>query len=108
MCQFKSILNTEDGYIVRCNHCKYFNIGFGTNVLSMTFDQFFDFSQTIDEYYEIHKYTDCPHRKIIQIPTIVRSIILLYSFNELAKLKEMLGTARDVITKDKLFVFNDN
>jgi len=74
----------------------------------MTFDQFFDFSQTIDEYYEIHKYTDCPHRKIIQIPTIVRSIILLYSFNELAKLKEMLGTARDVITKDKLFVFNDN
>jgi len=108
MCSFKMIYNDSNGYVVKCNNCRHYHVGFGTNVFAFTYDQFQSFASTVDEYYEAYRFCDTPDSKIVQIPTIARSIMLLYSVNELRILSSLLHQTKEKLSKEKLFVFNHN
>ncbi len=108
MCRFKMIYNDDNGYAVQCNSCRHIHVGFGNNVLAFTFDQFKSFIRTVDEYQEAYKFCEPSDIKNIQIPTIARSIMLLYSLNELRLLSEFLHRTEKILLKEKLFVFHHN
>ena len=108
MCVYKKLHHNENGYVVRCNVCQHFHVAFGSTVLAHTEDQFYDFIRTVDEYYEINRFYSCRAQKVVQIPTIARSITLVYSLEELRKLSELLHQASDKLDKEKLFAFHNN
>ncbi len=108
MCHFKKIMNNEDGYVGKCNYCKHFHIAFGTNILAFTYDQFVMFHKEIEEHYEHNKGTDTPGLRMVQIPTPLRSMMLLYSVNELGKLLALLQKSIECIANEDLLVFNEN
>lgn len=108
MCCFKSLCTHEHGYVVRCASCDHIHVGFGSTVLAFSQDQFCEFVNTIQGYYDYNKDTDQPEVKSIQIPTVARSIFLLYSFKELALFRDLLQKARESFKREKLFVFNEN
>lgn len=108
MCRYKTLHHAESGYVVRCERCGNFHVGFGTTVLAMTMEQLEAFSKTVDEQYSWHN--DHPDRshKMVLIPTADRSVSLVYSVNDLKQLSALLRKAFDRIAIEKLFVFHDN
>jgi len=108
MCVYKKIYHNENGYVVRCGACRHFHIAFGSTVMAHTCDQFYDFIRTIDEHYNANRFCSCRAQKLVQIPTGLRSMTLVYSLEELRKLSELLHRASDRLDKEKLFVFNNN
>ena len=108
MCSFQMIYREENGYLVRGEHCRHFHLGYGSNVFAFTFDQFKSFIRTIDEYYEAYRNYDAQDSKVVQIPTIARSIMLLCTVNELRTLKFFLQRTEEKLLKENLFLFHNN
>jgi len=108
MCCFKTLYSNEHGYITRCNSCRHLHVCFGTTVLALNQEQFYAFAATVGSYYEANRNRCCRDQKAVQIPTVVRSIILLYSVNELARFTHLLQQAKEALHKEQLFAFNLN
>lgn len=108
MCSFQMIYREENGYLARCKHCRHFHLGYGSNIFAFTFDQLKSFISTIDEYYEAYRNYDNLDSKVVQIPTVARSIMLLYSLNELRTLNFFLHRTEEKLLKENLFLFHNN
>ncbi len=108
MCCFKTLYRNDHGYVTRCDSCRHLHIAFGTTVLALNHEQFLAFAATVNSYYEANRRRSSRDQKNIQIPTIVRSIILLYTVNELEHFTHLLQHAKDALRKEQLFVFNQN
>ena len=108
MCHYKTLHHCSDGYVLRCEHCKYLHIGFGTTVLAFTTDQFYEFGEAVEEQYERHCNDREQHRKHIYIPTALKSVTLIYSPDDLERLSVLLEKAKEKLSLEKLFVFHDN
>ncbi len=108
MCQYKTLEKSKDGYVVRCNKCRHLHVAFGSNVLSFSEDQFFEFVNTVDGYFEDNKHSAHRDMKTIQIPTVARSIMLLYSLDELDTFSTLLHQAKKQLEQEKLTCFYEN
>lgn len=108
MCCFKTLYRNDHGYVSKCDSCRHVHIAFGTTVLALNHEQFLSFSETVDAYYESNRNRCSRDQKSIQIPTIVRSIMLLYTVNELEQFTLLLQRAKEKLRKEQLFVFNEN
>lgn len=94
--------------MVRCNHCRHYQVAFGNMALSFTGDQYLEFMDTVTEYYEQNKNCSNPDLKSIQIPTIVRSIMLVFSTKELGQLFVLLNQAKSELQRESLYTFHEN
>lgn len=108
MCAYKTLCNTKDGYVIQCNGCDHIQVAFGTTCQTFTQDQFYEHIRTVDECYNIHNLNAFKDQKCITIPTVARSMSLVYSVNELKKLLQLLINGRNSLEHEKLFVFNEN
>ena len=108
MCCFKTLYSNEHGYITRCASCRHLHIAFGTTVLALNQEQFYAYAETVSSCYQANRDRDCPDQKAIQIPTIVKSILLLYSVRELSHLLHLLTEVKEILRKEHLFAFNYN
>lgn len=108
MCLYKKLHHTEYGYVVRCNECHHFHVGFGTTVLALTEDQFYDFMNTVDSYHDAHRHYYNADQKVIQIPTAARSIMLVFSLKEIEQLSTLLHTVSKKLDREKFFQFYKN
>lgn len=108
MCRYKTLQQNEHGYVMRCNRCRHLHVAFGSTVLAFTQDQFYDFVQLIEEYRDLYGQAIHPDEKNIQVPTIVRTIMLVYSARELNDLAELLDKARRQLDHDKMLAFHEN
>jgi len=108
MCCFKSLVNNRHGYVVRCNGCSQLHIAFGNTLLAFTTDEFYTFVDTVADSYQTGKYYHDRDVKHIQIATAARSVILVYSTNELEAFLNLLNAAKKAICMESLFIFNNN
>lgn len=108
MCCFTSLYQNEHGYVVRCNHCRHFHVAFGNVMLALTSDQFYEFALTIEDSYRTNQYTPSPDVKSVQVSTAARTVMLMFSVNELEKFTSILHHAKDKLKKETLFVFHEN
>ena len=108
MCCYKTLHKNEEGYVVFCKSCESLHVGYGNVVLSNTIEEFYSFEAKIDAYYREHRYDLYPDLKTISVNTSTRTITLVYSPNDLKKLSNILNKAKEKLTLEKLFVFNDN
>lgn len=108
MCCYKTLGRNEHGYVTRCNNCRHIHVAFGNTLLAFTYDQFTSFRQAVVSQYETNKYCYPKESKSIQIPTAIRSIILVYSLNELEQFIPLLNEAIKEIGNEQLFVFSKN
>ncbi|MFA6150432.1 MAG: DUF6686 family protein [Chitinophagaceae bacterium] len=108
MCCYKTLHKNEEGYVVFCKSCESLHVGFGNVVLSKSIEEFYSFEARIDAYYREHQCDPWQDLKTISISTAVKSITMVYSPNDLKKLSSILNKAKEKLTLEKLFVFNDN
>jgi hypothetical protein len=108
MCSYKTLHHSADGYVIKCNCCNKLQVAFGTTCMSYTEEQYRDYISLVDKYIENNKTAGCRDQKAITLPTVARSISLVYSLNELEKLRSLLIDGRNKLEHEKLFVFNDN
>lgn len=108
MCGYKMLQHDERGYVTRCSRCRHLHVAFGTTVLAFTTDQFYEFAQQIEGYREMHRHTSCPEEKNIQVPTLLRTVMLLYSYRELDALYSLLADARKKLDHEQLVAFHEN
>ncbi|MBL7719111.1 MAG: hypothetical protein JNL72_09785 [Flavipsychrobacter sp.] len=108
MCGYKTLHNNEDGYVVACHCCGHIQVAFGTTAMSFTREQFYDHIRLVDECYKVHCLTAFRDQKNVTIPTVARSLSLIYSVNELKRLLKLMINGRNKLEHDKLFRFHDN
>lgn len=108
MCGYRTLHNNEDGYVICCDCCGHIQVAFGTTVTSFNREEFYEHISLVDDYYNIHNLSPFRNRKEITLPTVSRTLSLVYSVNELDKLLKLLVEGRNKLEYDKLFVFNEN
>lgn len=108
MCCYKTLHKNEYGYVVFCKSCESLHVGFGNVVLTKSIEEFYSFEARIDVCYKEHLCDPWQDLKTISICTSVKAITLVYSPDDLKKLSNILNLAKEKLTLEKLFVFNDN
>lgn len=108
MCCYKTLHKNEYGYVVFCKSCESLHVGFGNVVLTKSIEEFYSFEARIDAYYREHLSDAWQELKTISIGTSTKSITLVYSPDDLKILSNILHKAKEKLTLEKLFVFNDN
>ncbi len=108
MCCYKTLHKNEYGYVVFCKNCDSLHIGFGNVVLTKSIEEFYSFETRIDAHYREHRYDPCQDFKMISLSTSTKSITMVYSPDDLKVLSNILNKAKEKLTLENLFVFNDN
>jgi hypothetical protein len=108
MCCYKTLSKNSNGYVVFCKNCEKLHVGFGNALLSYTIEDFYSFELMIRLRYEEHVDDDFPYLKTISVTTKYSGVTLVYSPDDLVKLLAILNKAKDKLTLEKLFVFNEN
>lgn len=108
MCNYKTLNANKHGYIVQCNSCNHIQITFGSGILTLSVAQFYKLIDTVDALYIAHNLYPFPDQKAIKIPTDSKSVVMIFSVNELKELLYLLIGSRNSIQHLQLFVFNEN
>ncbi len=102
MCEYEVIVKYGNGFVVRCQHCGALNIAFGNIALSQHEDEFRSLHDLIRHEFYTHR---CNHRhrvREIRINTPLPCFQLLFSFEELHDLHQMLTKAILILDSKKL------
>lgn len=108
MCNYKNLVHTEYGYVVRCNSCGHLHAAFGTTILRFTEQEFLSFVKEVEHKLSTHKCTWNKKSKSIQIETANKNIGLVYSYIELKEFAKLLETATDELSREQLYNFCEN
>ena len=104
MCQHKVLAHNKQGYIIQCNKCNHFQIGFGTAIVCFTTVQFEKFIKQAELQQEIfgQEENTYPNYKKVALPTFSRNVQLMMSYQELNKMCELIEEANVMIQLEKM------
>lgn len=105
MCNYKNLVHTEHGYVVKCKSCGHMHVAFGTTILRFAHHDFLEFVKETELKLKTNKHTCTPGAKAIQIDTANKNVGLIYSYNELKHLSGLLQSATDELSKQELYNF---
>lgn len=108
MCDYKNLVHTEHGYVVKCTSCMHMHVAYGTTVLRFSQDEFLVFVKDVRRKLETSADIWCRQSKTIQIDTDSKNIMLVYSYKELEQFVLLLDKAVDKLSKEYLFNFAYN
>jgi len=100
MCDFQKLSFNEHGYIVRCNECSHYQLGFGTAMLTLSQADFRAFAELIEEkIFSVTENDITIHEEIksVVIPTPYTGMCLVLTKTELQHLYTMLDNAENEI-----------
>ncbi len=102
MCHFKNCYAGENGYIIQCEDCQHFQVGFGTTVLTLNAYDFQAFLGIVAYKKEHHQPMQDPTIRCIVLPTPCSSVHLIFSEKELDNLHAMLQEGDNEIRSQQL------
>ncbi len=108
MCSYNTLKSSADGYVVQCRRCNHIQVGFGTIVVSFTITQFQDFIMVVEEHFLHYRHTAAPDHKLITIPTTAKSVAMVFTLNELAKLRMLLADGQQQLAYNQLLQLCEN
>lgn len=92
-CNYTTLHNCEEGYVVQCAHCNGFQLAFGNVMLNLLPEEFKALLDYVAMKQESFKQTDDMHSKIVHIPTDSRKVGLVFTPTEISQLNDMLQQA---------------
>ncbi|MEO5999333.1 MAG: DUF6686 family protein [Chitinophagaceae bacterium] len=96
MCQFQKLYNDENGYVVRCNKCSYYQVLFAGTMLSINREEFEKFQLQISNQKQQDDPVDQQVKNMV-LPTTRPGVHLVLSPGELNQLKQMMEYAETEI-----------
>ncbi len=93
MCQFQSLSFNDDGYIIRCSECKYYQVAFGSTLLTLSAHDFIAFCKTVKYKCNEEDYALTEHTKSVIIPTPYFGLSMFLSRDETRRFCEILEEA---------------
>lgn len=93
MCHFKSWYLDENGYIVKCEKCNYYQVCFGTLMLTLSDGDYQAFVELVGRKKEEHIPMDDSNIKCVILPTPSGLIHAILCERELDQLHRMLQEA---------------
>ena len=93
MCKFQSLYFEDDGYVVRCNHCRNFQVGFSSTMLTLS-EKEYKYFHTQLNHKCIEAAQDLPaHCKVIILKTPSPGICMMLTCKEARRLNVILEEA---------------
>jgi hypothetical protein len=108
MCNYATLINCGQGYVIRCNKCDRIQVAFGTSVISFTRVQYEGYVVLVDDKYKEYRYTRCREEKVVTIPAPVAGVSTILTVRELCMLRYLLLEGRRKLTQIELYSFSDN
>lgn len=93
MCIYQQLYAGEEGYVVRCRECSYYQIGFGTTVININKSEMEAFRGMITHQLENPNTALNDEAKAAWLPTPYDGFSMILSFKELRMLNAMLSAA---------------
>lgn len=93
MCEFQSLYFEDDGYVVRCNHCSHYQVGFSSIMLTLADKAFQQFRRELK-----HKCTETAreapaHGKVVMLKTPSPGVCMMLTRSEAVRFAEILEQA---------------
>jgi len=108
MCEFNQFYFSEEGYVAYCKNCKYFQLAFGSTLLTLT-ESDFNVLHNLTEQLIVARndYVDEEIKQVI-IPTPYPGMNMLLTIKELRQLDIMLEEAENEMASQALLtLFNE-
>lgn len=102
MCEYWNWYADEDGYIIQCKTCLYFQVCFGTTMVTLTEKQYHGFIKVIAAKKHGCIALENKNCKHIIIPTISDAINIILSERELDHLYDMTQTVDNELKTNQL------
>lgn len=83
----------QQGYVIKCLCCDHFQLAFGSTMLIFTRQELFDFWQKTIIEIRLVKSCENPDMKQFQFQTPTPKVILVFTYNELTCLNDILEQA---------------
>jgi len=92
-CQYNTLHNGEEGYVVKCCHCNGYQMAFGNIMLNLLPEEFKALLDYVALKNKSFQKIDERHSKLIHIPTDSRKVGLVFTPEEITKLNDLLQQA---------------
>ena len=93
MCEFRSLYYDDDGYVVQCKDCNYYQLGFGSTMLSLSPDDFETLGKVVRHKYNEIDFGLSESIRNVVIPTPSHNVFLLLTKEEANRFHEILEAA---------------
>ncbi len=93
MCKYEVLARNENGFVTRCRHCGCFNVAFGNLSLSQYEGELRSFCQLVQRYKRTWRKRTASNVKEIRIDTPMPNFQLLFCYQELLELNDLLTRA---------------
>lgn len=93
MCEFQSLYYDDDGYVVVCKDCGYYQLAFGSTMLSLSAEDYIKLCKIVRNKYNYVDFTASENTRNVVIPTPSQGLYLLLTRNEANRLYEILEEA---------------
>jgi len=93
MCEFRSLYYGDDGYVVQCKDCNYYQLAFGSTMLSVSPKDFETLSDVVKNKYNEIDLDFAENSRNIVIPTPSYGICMLLTKEEANRFHEILEAA---------------
>lgn len=97
MCEFDELYFSHEGYVIYCKECHYYQVCYGTTVLTLTGADLGALYRSLEELLDTHKDYSDEELKQILVPTPYEGAHLLLSVRELAEFHTMLDQVSDEV-----------
>ncbi len=93
MCEFQSLYYGSDGYVVKCNICGHYQLGFASIMLTLQRNDFISLSEIVAHKMTEDNYCENENSKSVVLATPYYGIKILLTRQELKQLNSMLEEA---------------
>ncbi|HVI49402.1 MAG TPA: DUF6686 family protein [Chitinophaga sp.] len=89
MCNYQTLYQGSNGYVIRCQHCRSLQLAFGTTVVNLSAAEFDCFAVMISRLADEQPTSDHDHEKMICMPLPADHVMMLLTPAEVYKLASM-------------------
>lgn len=106
MCDFNNLSSNENGFILRCRQCGYYQVGFAGMMLSLNGDDYEKFCRLIEHLSGKEIPEDKWHSRHIVVPTPYYGVNLLLCKTEIGELQMLLCAAEaELVAQSMMALF---
>lgn len=90
MCNYQTLYHSNNGYVIRCPHCKGIQLAFGTSVVNLGYEEFTCFTDMVVRLSDSKDSFPDDNEKAMCLPLPAEHVMMLVSPVELCRLAQMV------------------
>jgi hypothetical protein len=93
MCNYKTLAHNEHGYVILCNHCRHYQLAFGTTAVTFSPAAYSGFKKQLGFYHERGNTRNSEIQKCISLDLSCRCVMMVLNYEEFGRLYELVSQA---------------